>query len=111
MQNTTSLSYRDIPSKVIRYFERAHPNLAEKREEIFDDLLVFLSEDIAAKQVPSCDIDSAWHSFILHTREYMEFCHNRLGRFVHHVPFDSQDADRLSDCGSAGCSTDCGRIH
>jgi len=31
-------------------------------------------------------IDEVWHAFILHTREYAEFCQSIFGRFVHHAP-------------------------
>ena len=34
------------------------------------------------------DVDKAWHAFLLHTREYAEFCHQIAGRFIHHVPTD-----------------------
>lgn len=35
---------------------------------------------------PSEIIDDLWHEFILHTRDYAEFCATVLGTFVHHVP-------------------------
>lgn len=31
-------------------------------------------------------IDALWHYFVLHTREYAQFCHDVFGDFVHHVP-------------------------
>ena len=31
-------------------------------------------------------IDDMWHIFILHTRDYAEFCHRYFGRFIHHEP-------------------------
>lgn len=45
-------------------------------------------------------IDEMWHTFILHTRVYQKFCHEKLNLFVHHEPtpasekiigFDSDD--------------------
>lgn len=35
---------------------------------------------------PSRTVDLGWHVFILHTREYAEFCNRVAGRFIHHVP-------------------------
>lgn len=32
------------------------------------------------------DIDDIWHTFLLFTQEYQEFCLKYLGRFIHHVP-------------------------
>ena len=31
-------------------------------------------------------IDDMWHVFLMHTREYADFCDRYLGRFVHHYP-------------------------
>ena len=37
---------------------------------------------------PSRTVDVGWHTFILHTREYAEFCERVAGRFIHHKPED-----------------------
>lgn len=31
-------------------------------------------------------IDEFWHTFILHTRDYEEFCNEYFGTFIHHSP-------------------------
>jgi hypothetical protein len=31
-------------------------------------------------------IDELWHTFVIFTREYAEFCDKVAGRFLHHVP-------------------------
>jgi len=31
-------------------------------------------------------IDHGWHTFVLYTEDYFEFCQEYLGVFVHHVP-------------------------
>lgn len=31
-------------------------------------------------------LDEVWHIFILHTRDYADFCNTYLGRFIHHSP-------------------------
>jgi hypothetical protein len=31
-------------------------------------------------------IDEYWHIFVLHTKDYADFCENYLGTFVHHFP-------------------------
>lgn len=36
--------------------------------------------------MPSEAIDTAWHEFILFTKQYSEFCHQAFGRFLHHSP-------------------------
>jgi hypothetical protein len=40
-------------------------------------------------KVTSDRIDSMWHTFLLFTKNYDEFCSHYLGRFVNHEPFES----------------------
>jgi hypothetical protein len=39
-------------------------------------------------------IDKLWHTFIIHTREYQDFCNKAAGRFIHHVPDSPNSHDR-----------------
>lgn len=39
--------------------------------------------------MPSQVVDLAWHEFILHTRQYRQFCRQGLGRFLHHTPSEA----------------------
>lgn len=32
------------------------------------------------------EIDAMWHEFILHTRDYMDFCQEYFGEYLHHQP-------------------------
>ncbi|WP_223884458.1 glycine-rich domain-containing protein [Micromonospora craniellae] len=41
-------------------------------------------------------MDIGWHTFILHTREYAEFCQRLAGRFIHHQPEPDPDDSRRS---------------
>jgi len=36
--------------------------------------------------MPSQIVDELWHEFILHTREYENFCRKAFGQFMHHSP-------------------------
>ena len=36
-------------------------------------------------------IDEMWHCFLMFTREYTAFCHDYLGRVIHHVPMTSHE--------------------
>ncbi|WP_051820646.1 MULTISPECIES: glycine-rich domain-containing protein [Streptomyces] len=40
--------------------------------------------------VPSALVDIGWHTWILHTVDYSEFCQRVAGRFIHHVPTDNE---------------------
>jgi len=35
---------------------------------------------------PTASIDIGWHTFLLFTREYREYCQAEFGRFIDHVP-------------------------
>ena len=37
---------------------------------------------------PSGTVDIGWHTFLMYTREYAEFCQRAAGRFIHHAPDD-----------------------
>jgi hypothetical protein len=57
-------------------------------ERQFEGVLQFL--ELAAstdeRLTPPQAIDAAWHSFILHTKDYAEYCQEHFGRFIHHRP-------------------------
>jgi hypothetical protein len=36
-------------------------------------------------------LDPFWHSQILHTREYVRFCEDVMGHYIHHQPLDHED--------------------
>lgn len=40
-------------------------------------------------------VDEVWHTLILHTRIYQEFCQATLGYFLHHNPFSAGDPDPI----------------
>ncbi len=53
--------------------KRQHP---ENRDLDFD---IYIQSEMQ-------EIDDLWHTFLLFTREYQQFCQENFGRFVHHVP-------------------------
>lgn len=58
-------------------------------ERIMDQALVFLAactQEHGAPLSPTPLVDVGWHTFILHTRDYSEFCQRIAGRMIHHVP-------------------------
>ena len=42
---------------------------------------------------PANLVDIGWHTFILHTKDYREFCDRIAGRFIDHVPTDDNGGD------------------
>ena len=68
-------------------------------ERILDQALAFLAacgRFPDNKLAPSNPVDIGWHTFILYTREYAEFCERVAGRFIHHVPQDAPSAPEHS---------------
>jgi len=59
-------------------------------ERIMDQALAFLGACAVSTQPlsPSTTVDIGWHTFILHTKDYREFCDRIAGRFIDHVPTD-----------------------
>lgn len=56
---------------------------------LFEDLKKFLflaGTNPDGQLAPTKCVDDAWHAFVLHTRDYMEFCNKHFGLFIHHVP-------------------------
>ena len=41
-------------------------------------------------KVPCDEVDEVWHTFLLFSKEYDEFCSKAVGKFVHHVPPESR---------------------
>lgn len=63
-------------------------------EGIMDQALGFLrlcAESAHVSYSPSPIVDIGWHTFLLYTREYSDFCNRVAGRFIHHAPSDEED--------------------
>lgn len=43
----------------------------------------------------SRQVDPFWHSHILHTRQYMDFCDRVTGEYIHHYPLDQQNVVQI----------------
>lgn len=89
---------------VIRRFQRENPDLHDHAEEIFSDLMKFFwagrkHEDLKAQEPHNQDldfiyimdeemkpIDVMWHTFLLYTKDYMNFCDTYFGEYLHHLP-------------------------
>jgi hypothetical protein len=72
-------------------------------ERITDQALAFLGA-CAVSTVPlspSATVDIGWHTFILYTKDYREFCERVAGRFIEHVPTDD-DNGQCQQCNN-GC--------
>ncbi|MER6171384.1 hypothetical protein [Streptosporangium sp. NPDC001681] len=74
-------------------------------EQIVEQALAFLvacGRNSDVRLFPSKLVDVGWHTFILYTRPYAEFCQKVAGRFIHHVPTDIPEhapPDRVAAIG------------
>lgn len=63
---------------------------------IMDQALAFLracANNSGVSLRPSKAVDIGWHTFVLFTRDYAEFCARVAGRFLHHVPEEFNPPD------------------
>lgn len=82
--------FERLVSTIIRG-HRLSPAVATR---IVDQALVFLAacaKNPAARLGPSRLVDIGWHTFVLHTRDYRQFCDRVAGRFIDHVPTEEED--------------------
>ena len=75
-------------------FKQKYPQLSEDGiQKVFIALkdFFFFCTDNHWHPMPSKVVDDAWHEFILHTKEYQDFCEGAFGRFLHHTPAEAFD--------------------
>jgi hypothetical protein len=86
-----SLISDDLFARLTARIADEHPELTpDMPARIMDQALAFLGTCAVAAQPigPSDTVDIGWHTFVLYTSEYAEFCTRIAGRFIHHVPDD-----------------------
>lgn len=77
----------------------------KQAESIMDATLGFLqlcAEHPGRRFAPSRLVDIGWHTFILYTKSYADFCHRVADRYIHHEPNDVPGAP--SDTGGAAAT-------
>lgn len=95
-----------VPENVVKYFAFRNAVSQSEAETLFSRLDAFLTAASQSRQIPSLDIDEAWHAFILHSKEYADYCMGRFGRFIHHVPNDVETLQSGS-VPCSNCSSNC----
>lgn len=101
-------NYRN--QQVLNRYENEHPNNKLNSEEAFSELLKYFwlsqKHKKARKESPhdkhlnfTCvvhtemkEMDDMWHTFLLFTKDYMDFCHNYFGEYIHHYPAKENEA-------------------
>ena len=98
LRNLKGASMNTIPNEVIQRFAFKHNIPLSEASQLFGRLETFLDGASTCVSSPSPVIDEAWHEFILHTKYYADYCLNRYGRFIHHIPTSSSDCE--NECGT-----------
>ena len=74
---------QDLFNETIKYLYVAHIGHAK-------------GQDISISESTSI-IDEMWHTFVLFTKDYCNFCEKYFGRYLHHAPFTSRKGIALKE--------------
>ena len=83
------LAYQN--ESLLRRFEKDHGATRVQAERTFNALKQFMvvCRMKSGIKVSSEPIDEFWHTFLLFTEDYRDFCDDYLGMFVNHRPFEA----------------------
>ncbi|MGE0206294.1 MAG: hypothetical protein AB7R69_00425 [Candidatus Babeliales bacterium] len=80
---------------VMNRYRKEHKDVSDDRLQILDlEFKKFaIAGSVSTMPLPMCnkDLDDYWHTFILFTHEYKNFCKKLLGKFMHHVPAENPE--------------------
>lgn len=93
-----------LPRGLFAKLRDQHPALTPKDCQLVAQglrqfFLAYLQGGKQSVSMPSQVVDTLWHEFILHTREYQRFCTSAFGQFLHHSPAVAIGSVRLSNEG------------
>ena len=85
----------ELFTRLVNRIAREQDMPREFATRIMDQALAFLraTGQSHAPLSPSELVDIGWHTFILYTREYAEFCDRVAGHFIHHLPNDDGEGE------------------
>ena len=76
--------HEGVISKYIKEFNVSRRKALSHFRQLKEFL--FLSSIVKKPCVPTPEVDASWHTFILFTKEYENFCRRFFGKFIHHTP-------------------------
>lgn len=92
-----------FPSNILDYRNESVIERVMKEQNVdrataeawFVEMLKFLQLCADAEQMlsPNDEVDHAWHAFILHMRDYAEFCEHYFGKQILHQPTGDPDPE------------------
>jgi hypothetical protein len=84
-----SLISDQVWERLVSYIAKEKDMERPIAERIMDQTLGFLKLIALSPGrtfCPSKMVDIGWHAFLMHTREYFEFCERVNGQYIHHDP-------------------------
>lgn len=102
------------PDAILQRYEVDYPNNCLTARQAFTELVKFLWLVVKHGQekqlhddksldfdfmlhVEMAEIDDMWHTFILFTREYTDFCNHYFGHYIHHVPTPITEKNKVME--------------
>jgi hypothetical protein len=90
------MNYQISPD-IVKKFQHETRETSEKATLIEMELKRFLlmAALVPGKRVAmlSRDVDELWHTFLLFTQEYADFCMNTFGKIIHHRPCSQEEIE------------------
>lgn len=89
---------------IINRYKKDHPKSADQAETLFEDLMIFFWASKKHEELRRLNpndetldftfimdedmknIDHMWHVFLLYTKDYMDYCDENFGEYLHHLP-------------------------
>lgn len=91
IQQRHALKDYTFPARYMKEVQQRYPHLSlTEIERAYEQLRVYFricwKQSPDAVTMPSRLVDVCWHTFIIDTRAYQQFCQDIFGRFLHHQP-------------------------
>ena len=86
------LTAEEALSELIKYFWLCHQHSKDKESSQNDSL-----QFTCMMHAEMHELDAMWHTFLLFTQEYQEFCLTYFGYFIHHAPLTEENKLSIND--------------
>lgn len=101
LQVIENTDYSNVVRKTREHFEYISMPTSEEylQEGVFalKQYYAIALLDPANAHAVSTAVDPFWHAHILHTQEYMQFCNQVVGEYMHHQPLDRRNKLQLEN--------------
>ena len=87
------LSAEDALAELTKYFWLCYQHRQAKKNNPDDLSLNF----VCAMHEDMMEIDDMWHTFLLFTHDYHEFCQHYFGEYLHHVPTTEKNKPTVAE--------------